>query len=130
MRNFMNMAVVASLMGGALLYGMQAQAAGFALLEYSAQGMGNAYSGAGAVAEDASTVWFNPAGITRLPSQLQVSGHLVSHLGRVKPPNFSWRLPASLVVYRYGRVPTRQPYGVSASCAFGLVHEVSKKVCW
>ncbi|MDP3142312.1 MAG: outer membrane protein transport protein, partial [Methylotenera sp.] len=41
-----------------------AQAAGFALIEQSASGMGNAFAGGGAVAEDASTVFFNPAGMT------------------------------------------------------------------
>lgn len=41
-------------------------AAGFALTEHGASGLGNAFAGAGAVAEDASTVWFNPAGMTLL----------------------------------------------------------------
>ncbi|EUJ11492.1 long-chain fatty acid transport protein [Methylophilaceae bacterium 11] len=39
-------------------------AAGFALIEQSASGTGNAYAGAAAVAEDASTIFFNPAGMT------------------------------------------------------------------
>lgn len=33
------------------------QAAGFALIEQSASGMGNAYAGATAIAEDASTIF-------------------------------------------------------------------------
>jgi long-chain fatty acid transport protein len=40
------------------------QAAGFALIEQSGSGMGNAYAGGSAVAEDASTIFFNPAGMT------------------------------------------------------------------
>lgn len=40
------------------------QAAGYALIEQNASGMGNAYAGAAAVAEDASTIFFNPAGMT------------------------------------------------------------------
>lgn len=53
-------------------------AAGFALVEQNASGLGNAYAGAAAVAEDASTVYFNPAGMTRLPdSQVAVVGHLI-----------------------------------------------------
>lgn len=53
-------------------------AAGFALVEQNASGLGNAYAGAAAVAEDASTVYFNPAGMTRLPdSQVVVVGHLI-----------------------------------------------------
>lgn len=41
-----------------------AQAAGFALIEQGASGMGNAYAGGAAIAEDASTIFFNPAGMT------------------------------------------------------------------
>lgn len=40
------------------------QAAGFALATQNASGMGNAYAGAAAIAEDASTIFFNPAGMT------------------------------------------------------------------
>ena len=55
-----------------------AHAAGFALIEQNASGLGNAYAGAAAVAEDASTVYFNPAGMTLLPDrQLVVVGHLI-----------------------------------------------------
>ena len=57
----------------------QAGAAAFALVEQGASGLGNAYAGAAAVAEDASTVWWNPAGMTRLPSgkHLLGAGHLI-----------------------------------------------------
>lgn len=41
-------------------------AAGFAIIENGASGLGNAFAGAAAVAEDASTVWFNPAAMTLL----------------------------------------------------------------
>ena len=44
----------------------QTQAAGFQLIEQSVSGMGAAYAGAAATAEDASTVYFNPAGLTHL----------------------------------------------------------------
>jgi len=55
------------------------QAAGFALIENSASGMGNAFAGGSAIAQDASTVWFNPAGMTRLSgSQVAFVGHFVS----------------------------------------------------
>lgn len=40
--------------------------AGFQLLEQNASGLGNAYAGSAAVAENASTVYFNPAGMTEL----------------------------------------------------------------
>jgi long-chain fatty acid transport protein len=52
-----------------------AYAAGFALLEQNASGLGNAYAGSGAVAADASTIFFNPAGMTLLPGmQVVASG--------------------------------------------------------
>lgn len=55
-----------------------AHAAGFSLIEQNASGLGNAYAGAAAVAEDASTIYFNPAGMTLLPDrQLVVVGHLI-----------------------------------------------------
>lgn len=57
-----------------------AQAAGFALAEQSASGLGNAYAGAAAIAEDASTVFTNPAGMTYIEGT-QAAG--VLHL--IKP---------------------------------------------
>lgn len=53
----------ALVLGG--LYGT-AGASGFQLLEQNASGLGNAYAGSAAVAEDASTIYFNPAGMTKL----------------------------------------------------------------
>jgi long-chain fatty acid transport protein len=50
-------------------------ASGFALIEQSASGLGNAFAGGAASAEDASTIFFNPAGMTRLPNR-QVAGAL------------------------------------------------------
>ena len=58
-------------------YAGTASAAGFAVNTPSAQSMGNATAGGGALAEDASTVWFNPASITRLPSQTMASAHVL-----------------------------------------------------
>ncbi|RTZ63702.1 MAG: hydrocarbon degradation protein [Aquificaceae bacterium] len=43
-----------------------ASAAGFAIIENSASGMGKAFAGASAVAEDTSTIWFNPSGMSYL----------------------------------------------------------------
>lgn len=50
-----------------------ARAAGFQLNETSASGLGNAYAGGAAAAEDASTLWSNPAGLSRL-GQRQLVG--------------------------------------------------------
>ncbi len=55
-----------------------AAAAGFALLEQNASGLGNAYAGQAASAQDASTVYFNPAGLMRIEGrQAVVAGHLI-----------------------------------------------------
>ncbi|HSB25417.1 MAG TPA: outer membrane protein transport protein, partial [Burkholderiaceae bacterium] len=43
-----------------------ALAAGFQLNENSASGLGNAFAGGAAVAEDASTLWSNVAGMSRI----------------------------------------------------------------
>lgn len=51
-----------------------ASAAGFALIEHSASGLGNAFAGGAAGAEDASTVYFNPAGMRRLDGVNYLAG--------------------------------------------------------
>ncbi len=54
-------------------------ASGFALIEQSASGLGNAYAGGAASAEDASTIFFNPAGMSRLNGkQVVVAGHAIT----------------------------------------------------
>ena len=56
-----------------------AQAGSFGLIEQSASGQGSAYAGASALGEDASTIYFNPAGMTRLSGQqIVIAGHVVS----------------------------------------------------
>lgn len=60
-----------------------AYSAGFALIENSASGMGRAYAGAAAVADDASTVWFNPAGMTYLTDKLGGKSQLSNSLNIV-----------------------------------------------
>jgi len=55
-----------------------ASASGFQLMEQNASGLGNAYAGAAASAEDASTVYFNPAGMSLLKGrQIVVVGHVI-----------------------------------------------------
>jgi long-chain fatty acid transport protein len=55
--------------GGLLAASGGAWAAGFALLEQNVSGLGNAYAGQAASAQDASTIFFNPAGMTLLPDR-------------------------------------------------------------
>lgn len=65
-----------SALAGAVLFASQgAVAAGLTLNEQSASGMGTAYAGRSSSALDASTVFGNPAGMSRL-DRMQVSGGL------------------------------------------------------
>lgn len=60
-------------------------AGGFAIGTQSGSGTGNAFAGGAAVAEDASVVWSNPAGMTALPLGKHITGAL--HLVR---PSFKF----------------------------------------
>lgn len=56
-----------------------AHASGFFLLEQSARLQGMSYAGTAALAEDASTVYYNPAGMSRIKNwSIAQSGYLVS----------------------------------------------------
>ena len=51
---------------------------GFAIIEQSVKGLGNAYAGGSAVCEDATAIFFNPAGLARLQGHEVVAGiHVV-----------------------------------------------------
>jgi long-chain fatty acid transport protein len=64
--------------GIALMVTGVAHGAGFALIEQNASGLGNAYAGQAASAQDASTVFFNPAGMSLLPDrQVALAGHFI-----------------------------------------------------
>lgn len=77
----MRRAVLVAAIGVALsASASRAYASGFQLVEQNGSGLGNAYSGQAAAAEDASTIYFNPAGLTRIPG-LQV----VAALDFVRP---------------------------------------------
>lgn len=55
-----------------------ASASGFALIEQSGSGLGNAFAGGAASAEDASTIFYNPAGMSRLSgTQVTVAGSAI-----------------------------------------------------
>ncbi|HCI52152.1 MAG TPA: aromatic hydrocarbon degradation protein [Gallionella sp.] len=74
-KNFVSGGFVASLvMAGS------AAASGFALIEQSGSGLGNAFAGGAASAEDASTIFYNPAGMSRLSGK-----QLVLAVSAIKP---------------------------------------------
>ncbi len=135
----------AAVLAGTITLGASgtALAAAFAIIEHSAQGMGNAFAGGGAVAEDASTVWFNPASMIRLPSQMQASGHVIlpqfeftdggstQAIGPATVP----QLPAAPAVndggklalvpnfYYIRKLSDRMSFGLAVNAPFGLATE-------
>ncbi|MFN4021265.1 MAG: OmpP1/FadL family transporter [Hydrogenophilus thermoluteolus] len=68
-----------------------AHAGGFQLLEQNASGIANAYAGSAAVADNASTIFFNPAGVTQLSGAKEVSLGLA-----VVKPSFKFANQGSL----------------------------------
>ena len=80
----------------AALFGASAQtfAGGFAIGTQSGSGTGNAFAGGAAAAEDASTVWFNPAGMTFLPP-----GRNAAIAAHALKPSFKFRNEASSGVF-------------------------------
>lgn len=70
--------IITIIFGSSMLTVSFAHAAGFALATQNASGMGNAYAGAAAIAEDASTIFFNPAGMTYIDGTQAVGAlHLI-----------------------------------------------------
>lgn len=65
----LSIALFGAFMGSSTLAG----AAGFAIIENSAQGQGDAFASGGATAEEAASMWFNPATLSKLGSQMQTS---------------------------------------------------------
>lgn len=88
----------------ALLLGFAgaAGASGFALQNQSGSGNGNAFAGAAAAAEDASTIFFNPAGMTYLPQ-----GHNISLSATVLDRSIKFRDKGTNLAMLNG------PFGVS-----------------
>jgi long-chain fatty acid transport protein len=70
---------ISGLVAGAMLVmSGSAMASGFALIEQSGSGLGNAFAGGAASAEDASTIFYNPAGMSRLSGkQIVVAGSMI-----------------------------------------------------
>ena len=114
------------------------QAASFQLIEQSASGQGAAYAGAAAIGEDASTVYFNPAAMTRLSGQqIVVAGHIISpnatftdtgSIDALGTPltglNSSTGDPAFVPNFYYTiELPNEFYFGVGVNVPFGLATE-------
>jgi long-chain fatty acid transport protein len=140
MQRFTGRARIAAALGGMAIAvsGGMASGAGFALQENSGSAIGNAFAGGAASAEDASTLWSNPAGMSRLGSpQVAMAVHLIT-------PSFKFQndgsVPAAfqplggtggdagsvnVVPNLYVTVPIdrRWRVGVGINAPFGLVTE-------
>lgn len=74
-----------ALLGTAGLASNSAQAAGFYIQEQSSYHLGMAFAGAAADPVDASTIYYNPAGMSHLDrSQVQVGTHLLIPSAKIK----------------------------------------------
>lgn len=66
------------LLGALLLPASMACASGFAIIEQSVSGLGTSFASGAAAAEDASIVYYNPAGMTLIKGQQIVAGaHII-----------------------------------------------------
>jgi long-chain fatty acid transport protein len=130
--------IVGGLVAGALLaMSGAASASGFALIEQSASGLGNAYAGGAASAEDASTVYFNPAGMTNIKgSQVLVAVHAIKPSAQFSNNGSTGALgtdtggdAGSLALvpslYLVGDIGEQWKYGIGVSSPFGLKTEYS-----
>ena len=131
---------VVAAVGGVLvaLSSGHALGAAFSLQENSGSGVGNAFAGGAAAAEDASTLWSNPAGMSRLGSpQVAAAVHFVT-------PSFKFRDEGSqpaqfqplgstggdagslnIVPNLYAAMPINPQWsvGIGINAPFGLVTE-------
>ena len=107
-----------------------ASAAAFQLLEQNASGLGTAYAGSAAVADNASTIYFNPAGMTQLGGY-QLSAGLTG-----VRPSYEYRDQAGVKsggdagswgavpnAYLSGQLTKDLFVGVGVSAPFGLATE-------
>lgn len=133
-------------------------AAGFYLIDQSVSSMGTAYAGGSALADDASTLYFNPAGITRLKqtqaiialnaiqeSELQYrdngSSHLLTGTGGLgsdpsgnagvsgEVPNLYYVQPINNKLY--GGIAINAPFGLATKYSndwIGRYHAIESKL--
>jgi len=113
-----------------LAFSGAASAAAFQLWEQNASGLGNAYAGSAAVADNASTVFFNPAGMTQLTGFQLSAG--VTGVG----PSYEYRNQAGVKsggdagswaavpnAYLSGQLTKDLFVGLGISAPFGLATE-------
>lgn len=121
-----------------LLIPTYSHAAGFMLFEHSASSMGNAFAGAGAVAQDATTIYFNPAGMSYLKEREHVvafhliqvdaeytdKGSTAATGGSLTGPNDNGGVDALVPnLYFVSPINNQWTWGVGFNAPFGLSTE-------
>jgi long-chain fatty acid transport protein len=85
MTKLLKVAVSAAIVTSGFILVNNSFASGFAIIENSASGMGQAFAGAAAVAEDPSTLYFNPAGMMYLKGTQVTTGiHIIKSDAKFK----------------------------------------------
>lgn len=107
-----------------VLLSTQAFASGFMIPEQGAKamGMGNAF---GAIADDASANWFNPAGLSFQENNVAVSSTLVYPLNDFEAGGQTYSAKKGVhvipqVYMRYGEANSKLSYGLGINSPFGL----------
>jgi long-chain fatty acid transport protein len=135
-------ALLVAAAGSGLALAPPAHAAGFALIEQSASGMGSAFAGSAASAEDASAQFFNPASLTLLSApEVSAAAHAIhlraafSDRGSMLPPAGLGALPTGATradagdwlpvpnLYAASPLGERLAAGIAVNAPFGLKTE-------
>jgi len=97
MKTSLQLTVTASMLASTLYLTTNSFASGFAIIENSASGMGQAFAGAAAVAEDPSTIFFNPAGMMYLEgTQVTAGMHIIKSDAEFKDKGSTAPAPVAL----------------------------------
>ncbi len=130
------------LMSILLLWCGQTFASGFAIIEQSVSGLGNAFAGGAASAEDASTVYYNPAGMMLLDGSQATAGvHYIMPSVKFKSEQDANVLGGDLGsdnggqagitkivpnLYYSNRISDKLAFGLGINAPFGLSTEYDK----
>lgn len=116
-------------------------ASGFALIEQGVGGLGTAYAGGAAIAQDGTTIFFNPAGMTRIPSQVVTAVHVIIPSFKFKNEGSTHVAGAPLLgsnggeagvakvapnLYFVKKISDQIAFGIGINSPFGLMTEYDR----
>lgn len=107
------------------VYSKQVLSAGFQLYKQNAAGAAHAYAGEAARAEDTSTVFFNPAGMTRLSgNQASIALHtMIPHISFEGTTSFNAKHP-TMQAAQLGGISFDQGVGASELSISGIIPNI------